>query len=89
MIRRSTNANGLTASAPSVAAKYAGWTMLFASGLLILGGAYRTQDNMLRSGLLFLFLTLTLVPGAIRESWLGRSVAVGLAIVGVAFALST
>jgi hypothetical protein len=73
-----------------VAMKYVGWVFLVGAFLLIPGGAYRVQSNMIHSGLLFLSLALIYAPNTIKQSGWPLKVAICmLAVTGVFYALKT
>jgi hypothetical protein len=73
-----------------VAMKYVGWVFLVGAFLLIPGGAYRVQSNMIHSGLLFLALAVIYAPNTIKQSGWPLKVAIGmLAVTGVFYALIT
>jgi hypothetical protein len=69
----------------SVAMKYVGWVFLVGAFLLILGGAYRVQSNMIHSGLLFLSLSLIYAPNIIKRSGWPLKVAICMLAVTGAF----
>jgi hypothetical protein len=63
--------------------------MLIGAALLLLGGAYREQANMISTGLLFLSMAAVFAPGLLRRSWIMK-VAFGLlALIGGFYALTT
>ena len=71
------------------AAKYVAWSLLAAATLLILGGAFRRQSNMLNTGLLFVSLGLVLAPDVLRNGWSMRLGIGALIVVGGVFAILT
>ena len=70
-------------------AKIAGFTILIGAALLLLGGAYREQPGLTRSGLLFLAMGAVLLPGAFRKTLSMRIAFYALAIIGVFYAVTT
>ncbi len=70
-------------------AKIAGWALLMGALLLILGGAYRAQANMINSGLLFLALGVAFVPGVLRMGWPMRVALGALVVIGAAYTFAT
>jgi hypothetical protein len=69
--------------------KIAGFTFLIGTALLLLGGAYREQPGLFRSGLMFLALGAVLLPGAFRRTWGMKAAFFALAIIGVFYAVTT
>jgi hypothetical protein len=72
-----------------VPAKIAGFTILFGTALLLLGGAYREQPSLTRSGLLFLAMGAAFLPGAFRKTLSMKVAFYALAIIGVFYAVTT
>jgi len=66
-----------------------GWVFLVGAALLILGGAYREQSNMITSGLLFLAMGMAFAPGTLRKGWPLRVALGALAIVGAIYTFVT
>ncbi len=66
-----------------------GWLFLMGATVLILGGAFRAQSNMVTTGLVFLAMGVAFAPGTLRMGWL-MSVALGaLALVGAIYVFIT
>lgn len=89
MQRRSANAGDTNSWDRSLAVKLAGLAMLVSAALLLLGGAYREEADMIRSGLLFLAMGVVLVSGALHEILILKVAFCALAMIGVFFALAT
>jgi hypothetical protein len=95
MIRRSAHAGDAQARLsvnswdPPLPVKIAGFAMLIGAALLLLGGAYREQGNMISTGLLFLSLAAVIAPGLFRNSWVMKVAFGTLAIIGLFYALTT
>jgi hypothetical protein len=70
-------------------AKIAGLTVLIGTALLLLGGVYREQPGLIRSGLMFLAMGAVFLPGAFRKNWSMKAAFFALAIIGVFFAVTT
>lgn len=70
-------------------AKLAGLTTLVGTALLLLGGAYREQPGLIRSGLVILAMGAVFLPGAFRRSVSMKVAFFALAIVGVFYAATT
>lgn len=68
------------------AMRYMGWVLLFCTTLLLLGGAYRAQSNMITSGLLFLALGVLFAPDTLQKGW---PIRLGLAVLAVIGAVYT
>ena len=66
-----------------------GFVFLGSAALLLLGGAYRAQGNMISTGLMFLAFGAIFVPAAFRKSWIMKVAFFALAIIGVFYALTT
>lgn len=62
-----------------------GWAFLVAAALLILGGAYRAQSNLLTTGLLFLAMGVAFAPAVLRRGWPLRIALVALLAVGAVY----
>lgn len=69
--------------------KIVGLAFLFGAALLLLGGAFREQSNMISAGLLFLCMGAVFAPGMIRKSRVLLIAFCGLAILGLFYALTT
>jgi hypothetical protein len=70
-------------------ARIAGLTILMGTALMFLGGAYREQAGLIRSGLLLLAMGPVLLPGDFLKT-LGMKVAFyALALIGVFYAVTT
>lgn len=67
------------------AARVMGWAMLFCAALLLLAGAYRSQANMITSGMLFLAFGLILAPDALKKGWPIRLGLAALAVIGAVY----
>lgn len=95
MLRRSANAGDAQARLSLnswdrlLPVKIAGFAILISAALLLLGGAYREQANMISTGLLFLSMGAIFVPGLIRKNWVMKVAFFALAFIGVFFALKT
>ena len=95
MFRRSANAadtqSRLTANSwrQPLAVRIAAFAILISAALLLLGGAYRKEADVIRPGLLLLALGVVLVPAAFRKSVLLKVAFCVLASVGVFYALTT
>jgi hypothetical protein len=73
-----------------VAMKYVGWVFLVGAFLLIPGGAYRVQSNMILSGLLFLALAVIYAPNTIKQSgWPLRAAICVLVVIGGVYVFIT
>lgn len=70
-------------------ARIAGLTILMGTALMLLGGAYRGQPELTRSGLLLLALGAALLPGAFRRTLSMRVAFFALAGFGVFHAVTT
>lgn len=70
-------------------ARIAGISILIGTALLLLGGAYREQPSLIRSGLVFLAMGAVLLPGAFRKSVSMKVAFFALAIIGVFYAVTT
>jgi hypothetical protein len=94
MLRRS-NAGETQPGLPSnsverpLAVKIVGLTFLPGAALLLLGGAFREQANMISTGLLFLCMGAVFAPGVIRKSRILLVAFCALAILGLFYALKT
>jgi hypothetical protein len=62
---------------------------LISAALLVLGGIYVEQSDLVRAGLILLAIGVAFVPGAIRRSWIMQVALCALAIVGIFYALIT
>jgi hypothetical protein len=95
MFRRSTNAGDAQARLSLnswdrlLPVKIAGFAIFISAALLLLGGAYREQANMISTGLLLLSIGALFVPGLIRKSWIMKVAFFALIIIGVFYALTT
>ncbi len=69
--------------------KIAGWVLLIGAALLILGGAYRAQANMITSGLLFLAMGVVFAPDTLRMGWPIRIAICALVVVGAIYTFLT
>jgi hypothetical protein len=70
-------------------AKIAGLSILIGAALLLLGGAYRDQPSLTRSGLMFLAMGAVFLPGAFRRTLSMQVAFYALAIIGVFYAVTT
>lgn len=95
MLRRSANAGdaqeklSLSFWDRPLPAKIAGFTILIGAALLLLGGAYREQASLIRSGLLFLAMGAVFLPGAFRKTLSMKVAFYALASIGVFYAVTT
>ena len=89
MIRRSNDSAELDFPTRPAPVRFAGWIMLLAAAVLILGGALRSQANMINSGLMCLMLGLLMAPGAIVRGGLSRLAVVVVLVIGAVYALIT
>lgn len=67
----------------------AGFAILISAALLLLGGAYRNEADMIRPGLLLLALGVLVVPAAVRKNLFLKGSFCVLAIIGVFYAVTT
>jgi hypothetical protein len=70
-------------------AKIAGLAILFGAALLLLGGAYREQAGLIRSGLMLLAIGAVLFEGAFRKALSMKIAFCALAVIGVFHAVTT
>ena len=95
MIRRSANAGepragfGFNSFDRPLPVEILGLVFLFGAALLLIGGAFREQANMISTGLLFLSMGAMFAPGIIRKSRILLIGVCGLAILGLFYALTT
>jgi hypothetical protein len=91
MFRRSANAGDRQAKLglDSRDRPLPGFVFLISAALLLLGGAYREQANMISTGLIFLAIGVVFVPGAFRKNWIMKVALFVLAAIGVFYALTT
>jgi hypothetical protein len=95
MTRRSVNADeaqsgfGFNSFTRPLPVRIVGLVLLFGAALLLIGGAYREQANMISTGLLFLSMGVVFAPGVIRKSRVLLVAVCALAILGLFFALTT
>lgn len=95
MLRRSANAGdtqsrlNMNSWHQPLPVRIAGFAILVSAALLLLGGAYRNEADVIRPGLLLLALGVVLVPTAFRKSLLLKVAFCVLAIIGVFYALTT
>lgn len=95
MIRRSAGAREQVAASRfddgnrPMPVKITGWAFLVAATLLILGGAYRVQGNLVSTGLVFLAMGLAFAPGMLRMGWPVRIGLVALVVIGGYYSLVT
>jgi hypothetical protein len=91
MFRRSANAGDTQAKLglDSRDRPLPGFVFLISAALLLLGGAYREQANMISTGLIFLAIGVVFVPGAFRKNWIMKVALFVLAAIGVFYALTT
>ena len=66
-----------------------GWSLLLGAALLILGGAYRVQSNMISTGLLFLAMGVFFAPDTLRRGWTIKVALAALVAVGAIYTLIT
>jgi len=69
--------------------KIVGLAFLVGAALLLLGGAFREQANMISSGLLFLSLGVLFAADVVRKSRIMLVTICALAVLGVLYALTT
>lgn len=69
--------------------RIAGLTFLLGAALLLLGGAYREQTSLIRSGLLLLAMGAVFLPGAFRKTLSMKVAFYALAIIGIFYAVTT
>ena len=69
--------------------RIAGCVFLIAAALLLLGGAYREQANMISTGLMFLSMGAVFAASVIRDSRILVVAFCGLVILGVFCAVTT
>ena len=72
-----------------LAVQLVGVGMLVGSLLLLVGGALRTQSNMITSGLLFLSMGAIFSSNLLRAFLFARIAVVALAVFGAYYALTT
>jgi uncharacterized membrane protein len=90
MFRRSANAGDTPNSRHQpLPVRIAGFAIFISAALLLLGGAYRNEADVIRPGLLLLALGVVLVPAVVRQSLLLKAAFCVLAIIGVFYALTT
>jgi hypothetical protein len=70
-------------------ARIAGLTVLVGTALMLLGGAYREQAGLIRSGLLLLAMGAVFLPGAFRRTLSMKVAFTALAVIGVFYAVTT
>ena len=69
--------------------RYVGYLLVLCSSVLLIGGAYRMQANMITSGLLFLALGIIFAPGILQKGWPTRLGIGVLAAIGAVYTLLT
>ncbi len=95
MFRRSANAGdtqsrlNLSSRDQPLPVRIAGVAILITAALLLIGGAYRNEADVIRPGLLLLALGVVVVPNVVRPSSLLKAALYVLAPVGVYYALTT
>jgi hypothetical protein len=95
MFRRSDNAGetqlrlSVDSAHQSLRARIVGFAVLVSAALLLSGGAYRKEADLIRSGLLLLALGAILAPTMIRKSRPLKIAFLTLAVIGVFYALTT
>jgi hypothetical protein len=70
-------------------AKIAGLTVLVGTALMLLGGAFREQAGLIRSGLLLLAMGAVFLPAAFRKTPSMKVAFYTLAVIGVFCAVTT
>jgi hypothetical protein len=95
MFRRSTNAGeaqlrlNMNSSHQKLPARIVGFAILVFAALLLLGGAYRKEADLIRPGLLLLALGAIVVPTTVRKVFPLKVAFWTLAVIGVFCALTT
>lgn len=86
MIRRSTGSVDVQQpwSRPP-AMRYLGWALIMCAALLILGGVYRAQSNMLTSGMLFICMGVIFAPDILQKGWPVRLSLAAIAVTGAVY----
>lgn len=89
MIRPTTSSNDAAPVAGAwhrpQAIRRTGWALLCFAAILLVGGAYRAQSNMITSGLLFLGFGLIFAPDAVQKGWPLRLGLIILAGIGAVY----
>jgi len=95
MLRRSANAGethsgmGFDSWDRPLPVRIVGLAFLLGAALLLLGGAFREQGNMISTGLMFLCMGAVFARGVIGTSRILQVAVCALAILGLFYALTT